>query len=73
MYVGGEPRGLKALLAKQLHAGLEAEELVPMIRSLIAIFQEQGKKKEKFSRFVDRITLEQLRKLTANARMEPAG
>ncbi len=73
VYVGGEPRGLKALLAKQLYAGLDAEELVPIIRSLIAIFQEQGKRKEKFSRFVDRITLEQLRELTASARMEPAG
>lgn len=64
IYVGGEPRGLKAVLAKPLHTGLSSEMLALIILKLIAIYQETGKKKERFSRFVDRITLDSLRELT---------
>jgi len=64
IYVGGEPRGLKAALARPLHSGLSPEMLAPIILKLITIYQETGKKKEKFSRFVDRITLDSLRELT---------
>lgn len=73
IYVGGEPRGLKASLAKQLHAELTPEQLAPIILKLIAIYQEQGKKKEKFSRFVERMTLDHLRQSTLAARVDTAG
>jgi precorrin-3B C17-methyltransferase len=46
LYVGGEAKGLKANIAKLL---------------LTDIFQEQGKRKESFSKFVDRVTLVNLR------------
>ncbi|MEK3733026.1 nitrite reductase [Paenibacillus sp. FSL M8-0334] len=64
IYVGGEPRGLKAGIAKQLHSGLSSRQLVPVIRRLISVYQEAGKKKEKYSRFVERMTVEKLRVLT---------
>lgn len=73
IYVGGEPRGLKASLAKQLHADLTPEQLAPIILKLIAIYQEHGKKKEKFSRFVERMTLDHLRQSTLAARIDTAG
>lgn len=73
IYVGGEPRGLKASLAKQLHADLTPEQLAPIILKLIAIYQEHGKKKEKFSRFVERMTLDHLRQSTVAERMDTAG
>lgn len=73
IYVGGEPKGLKAALAKPLHKDLAPEQLAPIILKLIVVYQENGKKKEKFSRFVDRMTLDQLRQLTLDARMDTAG
>ncbi|ACX68296.1 Nitrite and sulphite reductase 4Fe-4S domain-containing protein [Paenibacillus sp. cl141a] len=73
IYVGGEPRGLKASLAKQLHADLTPDQLAPIILKLIAIYQEHGKKKERFSRFVERMTLDHLRQSTLEARMDTAG
>ncbi|WP_433941744.1 nitrite reductase [Paenibacillus lautus] len=73
IYVGGEPRGLKASLAKQLHADLTPEQLAPIILKLITIYQEHGKKKEKFSRFVERMTLDHLRQSTVAERMDTAG
>jgi len=63
IYVGGESKGLKAKLAQQLMSGVTEEQLVPIVTRLIAIFQEQGKKKEKYSRFIDRMTIEKLREL----------
>ncbi|NHN33315.1 nitrite reductase [Paenibacillus agricola] len=62
LYVGGEAKGLKANLAKLLLTDLSPDQLIPIVRRLITIFQEQGKKKEKFSKFVDRVTLVNLRK-----------
>lgn len=64
IYLVGEPRGLKTGIAKQLHAGLTARQLVPVIRRLISVYQEAGKKKERYSRFVERMTVEKLRELT---------
>lgn len=72
LYVGGEPRGLKAALAKPLHTDLKAEQLAPIILKLITIYQENGKKKEKFSRFVDRMTLDYLQEATLHERMDTA-
>ncbi|MVP00309.1 nitrite reductase [Paenibacillus lutrae] len=65
IYVGGETKGLKAVLARLLIAGVREEELEPVVMGLITIFQEKGKKKEKFSKFIDRISLAALRDATA--------
>ncbi|MBH5317863.1 nitrite reductase [Paenibacillus sp. GSMTC-2017] len=61
LYVGGEAKGLKPSFAKLLVSNLQKEQLIPITMKLINIFQTNGKKKEKFSKFVDRMTLEELR------------
>lgn len=63
IYVGGEPKGLKAALAKLLVSGLTEERLAPVITKLIDYYKENAKGKEKFSKFVDRITLDQLKRI----------
>ncbi|WP_308422835.1 nitrite reductase [Paenibacillus nasutitermitis] len=65
IYVGGEAKGLKAHLATLFMSGVEEEQVIPVVSRLISTFQEQGKKKEKFSRFVERITMESLREFAA--------
>jgi precorrin-3B C17-methyltransferase len=66
IYVGGEAKGLKARLGQLLISGVTKTELIPMITRLIVFFQELGKKKEKFSKFIERMTMEELQK-TINA------
>ena len=44
IYVGGEPRGLKVALAKP-RTDLAPDQLAPIILKLIAVYQENGKKK----------------------------
>ncbi|OXS54932.1 nitrite reductase [Cohnella sp. CIP 111063] len=61
IYVGGEAKGLKAGLAQLLVSGITAEQLIPIIKRLITLFQEQGKKKENYRRFVERMTIETFR------------
>lgn len=60
LFVGGEPKGLKTMFAKRLHSGLKEEQLVPAVMTIIDFYKEHAKGKEKFSKFVDRVTLEQL-------------
>lgn len=63
IYVGGEPKGLKTLIAQQLVVGLKEEQLVPIINAIIHFYKANAKGKEKFSKFVRRITIEQLQQL----------
>lgn len=65
LYVGGEPKGLKATLAKLLVAGLTEEKLVPVLTNIIDYYKQHAKGKEKFSKFVDRISLEQLKQIAS--------
>lgn len=67
LYVGGEPKGIKAELAKLLLTGLQAEQLIPAVTRLIAQFQQHGKRKESYRRFVQRFTLEKLREAAEGA------
>ncbi|WP_379213838.1 nitrite reductase [Paenibacillus sp. GCM10012303] len=67
LYVGGESKGLKPMFAKRLHSGLKEEQLVPVVIAIIDFYKEHAKGKEKFSKFVDRVTLEQLQQITASA------
>lgn len=66
LYVGGESKGLKTTFAKQLHSGLKEEQLLPAVMTIIDFYKEHAKGKEKFSKFVDRVTLEQLQQITAS-------
>jgi NAD(P)H-nitrite reductase large subunit len=63
IYVGGEPKGLKTSIAKLLLTGLTEDRLVPVVKSLIDFYKENAKGKEKFSKFIDRITLDQLKQI----------
>ena len=60
IYVGGEPKGLKTRIAKLLISGLTEERLAPVITAIIDYYKANAKAKEKFSRFIDRVTIEQL-------------
>jgi precorrin-3B C17-methyltransferase len=61
IYVGGEPKGLKAALGQQFMSGLTEDQLIPVVTTLINYFQENGKKKEKFSKFIKRTAIEKLK------------
>lgn len=61
IYVGGEGKSLKATLGVPFMTGLSSEQLVPVIMGLIQSFQQNGKKKEKFSKFIERMTMDKLR------------
>ena len=61
IYVGGESKGLKAKLAQLFLSGLTEEQLVAVVQKLIRFFQQNGKNKEKFSTFINRVSVETLR------------
>jgi precorrin-3B C17-methyltransferase len=63
IYVGGEPKGLKTSIAKLLVPGLTEDRLVPVITAIIDYYKANAKGKEKFSKFVDRISLELLQQI----------
>ncbi|MFE6799806.1 nitrite reductase [Paenibacillus chitinolyticus] len=65
IYVGGEPKGIKAAMGRLLISGITEERLVPVVSTLIDFYKQQAKGKEKFSKFVDRITIEQLKQFVA--------
>ena len=61
IYVGGESKGLKAKLAQLFLSALTEEQLVTVVQKLIGFFQQNGKNKEKFSTFINRVSVEALR------------
>jgi precorrin-3B C17-methyltransferase len=63
IYVGGEPKGIKVSIAKLLVSEVTEERLVPVIIAIIDFYKAHAKGKEKFSKFVDRVTLEQLQQI----------
>lgn len=63
IYVGGESKGLKAKLAELLISDVSEDQLVQFVTRLIEIYQQQGKKKEKYRKFIERITIEKLREV----------
>ncbi|MFF2889146.1 nitrite reductase [Paenibacillus sp. NPDC057967] len=63
IYVGGEPKGLKTSFAKLLRSGMTEDQLIPAVTAIIDFYKEHAKGKEKFSKFVNRISLEQLQRI----------
>jgi len=61
IYVGGDGKSLKATLGVLFISGLTEQRLIPVVRKLIELFQQNGKKKEKFSKFIERMTMEKVR------------
>jgi len=60
IYVGGEPKGLKTSFAKLLCSGVSDSQLIPVITAIIDYYKAQANGKEKFSKFVERVSIEQL-------------
>lgn len=63
LYVGGEPKGLKAAIATLLVSGLTEERLIPALRAIVDYYKANAKGKEKFGKFVQRVTLERLKQI----------
>jgi len=66
LFVGGEAKGLKAKLAQLLVSGLKEEQLIPAVKRLITDFQQNGKKKESYARYVERMTMEKLKHIVGS-------
>lgn len=64
IYVGGESKGLKTSFAKLLREGVTEEQLIPAVTAIIDYYKEHAKGKEKFKKFVDRISLDQLQQIS---------
>ncbi|GAA4702837.1 nitrite reductase [Brevibacillus fulvus] len=65
IYIGGEPKSLKPALAVLLVANVEAEQMITIVRKLVTYFQANGKNKERFGKFVQRVSIENLRQAVA--------
>ncbi|MFS0855596.1 MULTISPECIES: nitrite reductase [Paenibacillus] len=63
IYVGGESKGLKTSFAKLLCSEITEDQLICAVTGIIDFYKEQAKGKEKFSKFVKRISLEQLQQI----------
>ncbi|MEK5392552.1 nitrite reductase [Margalitia sp. FSL K6-0131] len=63
LYIGGKAKGLKAKTGTLFRSRLNPEELYRSVESLIEIYQKNGKKREDFTRFIDRFGIETLDKL----------
>lgn len=61
IFIGGEGKTLKATLAQLLVSNVPQDQLIPITLRLVTYFKENGKKKEKFSAFIHRVTLEKLK------------
>ncbi|MGO4344247.1 nitrite reductase [Paenibacillus sp. MCAF9] len=66
VYVGGEPKGIKPSFAQLLLSGLSEDQLIPSTINLINYYKEHAKGKEKFSKFINRISLDELKTLKWN-------
>ncbi|MFD1955278.1 nitrite reductase [Paenibacillus thailandensis] len=60
LYAGGDPKGIKPSFARLVLTGLTEQDLVPAVLKLIDYYKEYAKGKEKFSKFVNRVSIERL-------------
>ena len=60
IFVGGEPKGLKTSIAQSLVSGLTEDQVIPVVTSLINYYKANAKGKEKFRKFIDRVSMEML-------------
>lgn len=65
IYIAADPKSIKATVATLFLEGVTEEQVVPLVSKLIFYYKENAKGKEKFKKFVQRMTLEQLREVTA--------
>ncbi len=65
IYIGGEPKGLKTSFAKLLLSGIAENQLISAITAIVECYKANAKGKEKFSKFVDRMSLEKLKEIAS--------
>jgi precorrin-3B C17-methyltransferase len=61
VYVGGQPKTLKAQVGELLLEGVPKNKLNDVVQQLINLYKENGKKREKFGKFVQRTSIENVR------------
>jgi precorrin-3B C17-methyltransferase len=61
IYVGGQSKTMEAKTAELLVEQVKEEQLSSIVQSIITLYQTQGKKREKFFKFVERYGLENVR------------
>ncbi|MGG0938643.1 nitrite reductase [Brevibacillus centrosporus] len=62
IYVGGQTKTLEAKTAELLIDQVNEDDLSPIVKNVVTLYQEKGKKREKFSKFVQRYGIENIRK-----------
>ncbi|MED1657870.1 nitrite reductase, partial [Brevibacillus agri] len=62
IYVGGQTKTLEAKTAELLIDQVKEDDLSPIVKSVVTLYQEKGKKREKFFKFVQRYGIENIRK-----------
>ncbi|MBG9565375.1 nitrite reductase [Brevibacillus agri] len=62
IYIGGQSKSMEAKTADLLVDQVREEELSTVVKSVITLYQEKGKKREKFSKFVQRYGVDNIRK-----------
>lgn len=61
LYVGGKAKGFDAAMGTLLLTQLEPEQLYVAVDKIIALYAEQGKKREPFFKFINRFGVENLK------------
>ncbi|HYK75295.1 MAG TPA: nitrite reductase [Pseudoneobacillus sp.] len=61
VYVGGNPKTLKAQVGELLIGGIPESKLNDVVQQLITLYKNYGKKREKFGKFVSRMTIERIK------------
>ncbi|MCZ8515045.1 nitrite reductase [Paenibacillus filicis] len=67
IYIGGDAKSLKPSFATLFLSNVSADKLISIVQGLVRYFQIHGKGKEKFSKFINRISLESLREAVSAA------
>ncbi|HZG78099.1 MAG TPA: nitrite reductase [Paenibacillus sp.] len=63
IYVGGDPKGLKATTGQLLATGIASERLGAVVKRIIDFYIQHAKGKEKFSKFIARISIEEMKRI----------
>src|SRR5699024_4979364 len=60
LYIGGKSKGKDAAVGSLIKEKLTPDELYVSVEKIINLYREQGKKREQFQKFVNRIGIEAL-------------
>jgi precorrin-3B C17-methyltransferase len=62
IYIGGEAKGIKPVFAQLFMEKVPKEQIAPIVLGIIGYYRDNAKGKEKFRKFIDRMTLENIKK-----------